>query len=163
MKDDRIKKLNNELKYLTDAERQKEIAYYDNALGNNDIDVKNIAKEIYLRRGIDYTKLNKGVFNNIISTITDLIAVFKNKDSKVRSKMITEIVYIVVILLLLKIPFDLVRDLGYDYLELLSTNNLYYNLWNILFLILYTITIFCTFIVLIRNFNNKYKNIGNQN
>ena len=162
MKDDRIKKLNNELKYLTDTERQKEIMNYNAALENNSIVVKDIAKEIYLRRGIDYTKLNKGIFNNVINTITELSTVFKNKDSKVKGKMITEIIYIVVILLLLKIPFDLVRDLGYDYLELLSTNNLYYNLWNILFLILYTITIFCTFIVLIRNFNNKYKNIGNQ-
>ena len=34
--------------------------------------------------------------------------------------MVVEIIYIVVILLLLKIPFDLVRDIGYDYLELLS-------------------------------------------
>ncbi len=163
MKEDRIKKLNNELKYLTDAERQKEIINYNVALENNDVDIKNIAKEVYLRRGIDYSKLNKGVFNNIINTITDLSTIFKNKDSKVRSKMIVEIIYIVVILLLLKIPFDLVRDIGYDYLELLSTNSLYYNLWNIAFLILYTITIFCTFIVLIRNFNNKYKNIGNLN
>ena len=117
-----------------------------------------LAKEIYLRRGIDYTKLNKGFFNSIINTITDLSTIFKNKDSKVKRKMIVEIIYIVLVLLLLKIPFDLIRDVGYDYIDLLSTNNTYYVLWNVLFLVLYTIVIFCTFIVLIRNFNNKYKN-----
>lgn len=160
MKDDNIKKLNNELKFLTDAERQKEIANYNVALESNNADIKAIAKEIYLRRGIDYAKLNKGLFNNIINTITDLSTIFKNKDSKVKRKMIVEIIYIVLVLLLLKIPFDLVRDVGYDYIDLLSTNNTYYVLWNVLFLVLYTITIFCTFIVLIRNFNNKYKNIN---
>ena len=160
MKDDNIKKLNNELKFLADAERQKEIANYNTALESNNADIKAIAKEIYLRRGIDYAKLNKGLFNNIINTITDLSIIFKNKDSKVKRKMIIEIIYIVLVLLLLKIPFDLVRDVGYDYIDLLSTNNTYYVLWNVLFLVLYTITIFCTFIVLIRNFNNKYKNIN---
>ena len=160
MKDDNIKKLNNELKFLADAERQKEIANYNTALESNNADIKAIAKEIYLRRGIDYAKLNKGLFNNIINTITDLSTIFKNKDSKVKRKMIIEIIYIVLVLLLLKIPFDLVRDVGYDYIDLLSTNNTYYVLWNVLFLVLYTITIFCTFIVLIRNFNNKYKNIN---
>ena len=160
MKEDRIKRLSKELKYLTDIEKQKEIAYYNNVLENNDVNIKDIAKEIYLRRGIDYNKLNRGIINNIINTITDLTTVFKNKDSKTKGKMITEIIYIAIILLLLKIPFDLIRDIGYDYIELLSTNNLYYNLWNIAFLILYTITIFCTFIVLIKNFNAKYNNKG---
>ena len=83
--------------------------------------------------------------------------IFKTKDSKTKRKMLVEIIYIILLLLLLKIPFDLVRDIGYDYIELLSTNNLYYNLWNIAFLVLYTITIFCTFLVLLKNFNNKYK------
>ena len=54
MKDDRLKKLNNELKYLTDSERQKEILNYNNALENDNVDIKNIAKEIYLKRGIEY-------------------------------------------------------------------------------------------------------------
>ena len=160
MKENNIRKLNNELKFLTDAERQREITNYNVALESNNVDIKAVAKEIYLRRGIDYSKLNKGFFNNITNTITDLSTIFKNKDSKVKRKMIIEIIYIVLILLLLKIPFDLVRDVGYDYIDLLSTNNTYYVLWNVLFLVLYTITIFCTFIVLIRNFNNKYKNIN---
>ena len=159
MKEENIKKLNNELKFLTENERQKEITNYSIALESNNANIKAIAQEIYLKRGIDYTKLNKGFFNNITNTITDLSNIFKNKDSKVKGKMIVEIIYIVLILLLLKIPFDLVRDVGYDYIALLSTNNIYYVLWNALFLVLYTITIFCTFIVLIRNFNNKYKNL----
>ena len=71
--------------------------------------------------------------------------------------MYLEIVYIVLLLILMKIPFDLVRDIGYEYIELLTTNSLFYTLWNFAFLLLYTITLICSVIVLIRNFNKKYK------
>ena len=91
--------------------------------------------------------------------IKELSNNFKNKSNKTKSKMIGEIIYIILFLLLLKIPFDLVENIGYDYIDLLSINNFYYFLWDAFFLILYIITFFCTFIVLIRNFNNKYKNI----
>ena len=70
--------------------------------------------------------------------------------------MILELIYILLIVILLKIPFDLVNDIGYEYIEILSTKQLYYNLWNIGFLILYTITFIATAIVLLRNFNEKY-------
>ena len=72
--------------------------------------------------------------------------------------MIIDIVYFVILLLLIKIPFDLVRDIGYEYLEMLSTNNTLYTLWNLAFLLIYTITLICTAIVLIKNFNSKYVN-----
>ena len=70
--------------------------------------------------------------------------------------MVIDIVYLVLLIILLKIPFDLVRDIGYEYIEMLSTNNLFYTLWNLAFLLIYTITIICAFVVLVRNFNNKY-------
>lgn len=156
MKEERIKKLEVELKYLLDEEKKKEIANHETMIDTNNVSIKEIAKDIYAKRGIDYSKLNKGFFNNFVNTISDLSTVFKNKDSATKKKMIIEIIYIIILLLLIKIPFDLVKDIGYDYIEMLSTNGLYYNLWNLAFLLLYTVTIICTFIVLIRNFNNKY-------
>ena len=86
-----------------------------------------------------------------------MITIFKSKEKATRNKMIVQIVYIVLLLILIKIPFDLVRDLGYDYIELLSTNNLIQTLWNFGFLLLYTVTMICTFVVLIRNFNAKFR------
>ena len=56
----------------------------------------------------------------------------------------------------MKIPFDLIRDIGYEYIELISNNSILITTWNLVFLLLYTITIICVAIVLIRNFNKKY-------
>ena len=71
--------------------------------------------------------------------------------------MVVEVIYIILLLILIKVPFSLVRDIGYDYIKILTTNNVINILWNLFFLILYTITMLCALIVLIRNFKNSYK------
>lgn len=156
MKDERIKRLEEELKYLLEDERKNEIAKCKTMIDTNEVNIKEIVKEIYLKRGIDYAKLNKGFLNNLTDSIGELSTSFKNKDGSTKKKMIIEIIYIIILLILIKVPFDLVEDIGYEYIGLLSTNNVYYTLWSTIFLLLYTITIICTFIVLIRNFNKKY-------
>lgn len=160
MKEENIKKLNKELRFLLEEERKKEITKYDLALNDEKVEIKKIAKDVYQSRGIDYQKLDKGLFNNIMNTINDLRGVFANKDAKIRKKMIWEIIYTVLILILLKLPFDLIRDIGYNYIEILTTNHLLENIWEFVFLLMYTITFICAFIVLIRNFNQKYQNIN---
>ena len=157
MKETNIKKLDNELRYILKEERAKEINNYDLVLANDNPDIKKIAKEIYLKRGIDYDKLNKGFFNNLIETITEFGTLFKSKKSDVKGKMIRDILIMVLLLVLLKIPFDFVRDLGFDYISVLTTNNTLYTIWNLVFLVLYTIVFICTLIVLMRNFNTKYR------
>jgi len=157
MKEKRVKELKNELNVLLKEEVEKELILNDSKLEDEKISVKDIAKEIYLKRGIDVSKLNKGLINNLIDNISELFNLFKNKDKKTKNKMYLEIVYIVLLLILMKIPFDLVRDIGYEYIELITTNSLFYTLWNFAFLLLYTITLICSVIVLIRNFNKKYK------
>ena len=157
MKEKRVKELKNELNVLLKEEVEKELILNDSKLEDEKISVKDIAKDIYLKRGIDVSKLNKGLINNLIDNISELFNLFKNKDKKTKNKMYLEIVYIVLLLILMKIPFDLVIDIGYEYLELITTNSLFYTLWNFAFLLLYTITLICSVIVLIRNFNKKYK------
>ena len=156
MKEERIKKLTKELRHLPKAEIQKEIEYYNTALESENTDIKAIAKEIYNKRGMDYSKLNKGFFNSIVNAINDFIGAFNNKDGKTKGKMLVELLYMVILIILMKIPFNLVRDLGYDYIPNLISNNSYYHLWDAVCLIIYIITSICTLIVLIRNFNNKY-------
>lgn len=157
MKEKKVKELKNELNVLLKEEVEKELILNDSKLEDEKISVKDIAKDIYLKRGIDVSKLNKGLINNLIDNISELFNLFKNKDKKTKNKMYLEIVYIVLLLILMKIPFDLVRDIGYEYIELITTNSLFYTLWNFAFLLLYTITLICSVIVLIRNFNKKYK------
>lgn len=152
----REEKLFKELKYLKDDIRNSEMESAKEKLDNPKIPIKEIAIEVYDRRGIDYNKLEKGSFNNIETLVSDFSNSFKGKDKKTTRKMILELIYILLIVILLKIPFDLVNDIGYEYIEILSTKQLYYNLWNIGFLILYTITFIATAIVLLRNFNEKY-------
>ncbi len=152
MKEDKLKKLAEELKYLKEEERQKEL---ESCNIESNLNVKELAKEIYDKRGIDYSKLNTGLFNNIGDSINEFATIFKNSDAK--GKMVLDILYMVILVVFIKVPFDLVRDVGYDYIELLSTNNVYYKLWNLLFLIIYTIVLICTLIVLIKNFIKKYR------
>lgn len=157
MKENRIKQLRSELHFLLKDEIEKELIENDAKLENEKISVKEIAKDIYLKRGLDVSKLKKGFMNNLVDNINEMSGLFKNKDKKTKNKMYLEIVYIILLLILMKIPFDLVRDIGYEYIELITTNSLFYTLWNLAFLLLYTVTLVCSFIVLIRNFNKKYR------
>jgi len=151
--EERIKQLEKELKYLTEEVKKEEIANYKLLLEDQSIDIKKIAEEIYLKHGLDIRKINVK-FNNIIENI---IKLFETKDKKVRKNMFIDLAYIIVLLLLLKIPFDLIRDIGYEYIKILSTSRGYSTLWNVGFLLLYTITIISSGVILLKNFVNKYQ------
>ena len=155
MKENKINKLRSELKYLVEEERENEIKKISKKIDEN-TDVKKIAQEIYLERGLDYQKLNANIFLRLINEITNVVEVFKNKNGKDKRKMILEIVYIILLLILIKIPFNLVCDIGLEYINVISNNKVLNYIWNLAFLLLYTITIICTLIVLLRNFINKY-------
>jgi len=152
--EENIKKLEKELRFLTDEARKEEIEKNKQLLSNSNI--KELARNIYISRGLDITKLKGSFTNNLMEELNNFFNSFRNKDKETKRKMVIDIVYLVLLIILLKIPFDLVRDIGYEYIEMLSTNNLFYTLWNLAFLLIYTITIICVFVVLVRNFNNKY-------
>ena len=152
--DDKIKKLEKELKYLTKDVIKEEIEKNKNRLESED--AKIIANDIYLNRGLDITKLKRNITSNLINDFSSAFSDFKNKDKDTKKRMIIDIIYFVLLLLLMKIPFDLIRDIGYEYIELISNNSILITTWNLVFLLLYTITIICVAIVLIRNFNKKY-------
>ena len=167
-KEEYLKKLEKELRFLTKEEFNKEIDCYNkffsseeekgitftetmNSLGTP----KELSKKIYLKRGIDPTKLKGSFVNNIITSIVNIINAFKNPKNP-KKKMIIDLIYMVLLIILVKLPFNLVRDIGFDYIFLASKSPLIETLWYLLFLILYTITAICIFIVLARGFNKKY-------
>jgi len=157
MKDKRIKELRSELKYLLDVEIEKEINNYSEKINDESYEIKKLAEEIYLKRGLNLDKIkSKNAFKNIISLFDELLLIFDNNQGK-KKQMIIEIIYTIVLLILLKIPFNLIRDVGYEYIDIFSSNLLFTKIWNILFVILYTITIICGFITFIKNFVKKYK------
>lgn len=152
--EDKVKLLEKELKYLTKDAIKEEISMNKNRLEKEEVRV--IANDIYLNRGLDITKLKRNITSNLMNDLGSAFSGFKEKDKTIKKSMIIDIIYFVILLILIKIPFDLVRDIGYEYIEMLSTNNMFYTLWNLAFLLLYTITLICTAIVLIKNFNSKY-------
>ena len=158
MKKERIEELKKELKYLVSSEIEKEIELNEKELLNENINVKEIANNIYLKRGLDIKKINNTFLEKLIIIFSEMLDIFKNKDSKLKKRMLLDLIYIALIILFIKVPIDLIRDIGYEYLEILTTSDLIYNIWNIIFLIIYTISLLCAFIVLLKNFNNKYKN-----
>ena len=133
--DDKIKKLEKELKYLTKDVIKEEIEKNKNRLENED--AKIIANDIYLKRGHDITKLKRNITSNLINDFSSAFSDFKNKDKDTKKRMIIDIIYFVLLLLLLKIPFDLIRDIGYEYIELISNNSILITTWNLVFLLLY--------------------------
>lgn len=169
-KEEYLRKLKVELSYLTSAELKKELEcyekFFESERGHN-VSVeksieslgspKELAKKIYLKRGIDSTKLRKNIINNITDSIMGINSAFKSKKND-KKKMVIDLVYLFVLIILVKFPFDLIRDIGFSYLDILTPGSIYETIWEILFLVIYTITAICTFVVLARNFNKKYLN-----
>jgi len=156
--DKKIKILERELRYLKKEVIIEEIENNKTGLDYKNVNIKSLAKDIYERRGIDYSKLKTNIFSVFINEFSLALDGIKNKSLNIKRKMIFDLLTLILIVVLIKIPFDLVRDIGYEYLEMLSINNTLYTLWNLAFLIIYTITLICTAIVLIKNFNSKYVN-----
>ena len=154
MEDKRIIKLRGKLKYLEASEIEKEIKANRDKL-KTDKEIDKIAKEIYHKRGINYQKINNNIFNNFMYEIKQFVNIYKEKNKKIRRLMIFDLIYMIV-LILIKVPFILVKDISYEYIALLISNNIISKIWDLIFLIIYTITIICIFIVLMNNFNNKY-------
>lgn len=86
--------------------------------------------------------------------IDSKIRKFKSKESAVRKKIIGEIALDILILLLLKLPFDLIRDFGYDRSLKLRTD--YYDIWNNGIFIVYIIVLIGAFIYFVKYINKKY-------
>ena len=71
MKEENKLKLKQELKYLLPEEIEKEIENNSTALESQNVDIKKLAQQIYIKRGIDYSKLNKGLFNGLGNTLIE--------------------------------------------------------------------------------------------
>lgn len=158
-----LNKLKSELCYLTKEELTKEIDCYDKYFSNKlESEVitslgtpKELAKKIYIKRGIDPSKLKKNFINNISESFVNLNSAFKNKKNDTKL-MVIDILYMFIILVLIKFPINLVRDIGFSYLDILTKNSTLELLWNLGFLIIYTIVAISVFVVLVRNFSKKY-------
>lgn len=151
--DEKIKELRSKISFLTQEEIERQVSLNKESIENN-IDIDAIVDSICKDKGIDIKKINGTANEKVGKSLNTFINLFSIKE--IRKSLIIDVVVNVLIILLLKLPFDFVRDLGYDYLDALSSNQLLYSLWNILFLIVYTVVLVFLVIFTIRRINNKY-------
>ena len=73
--EDKIKELEKELKYLTNDAIKEEVAMNKNRLKKENVRV--IANDIYLNRGLDVTKLKRNITSNLINDFGTAFSGFK--------------------------------------------------------------------------------------
>lgn len=94
----------------------------------------------------------------MINKFKFMINDFPHKEKEIKLKIIKEMIIDMIIILLSKIPFDLIKDMGLDHWKVLYKNSLYSSIWNLVFLNLYLITLICLIIFLFRSIYIKYFN-----
>ena len=134
-----LKELNKNLKYLNNTNRHNELEAYNN-LDNYDLDPVIEANKIYEKYHAKFKILPKiSLFNSINIFINNI----KNHQN------IKEIILLLIIII--KVPFIYVRDVITNFFSLSFTNNLQI-IWNISFEIIYAIT---TILIIIKQIKRK--------
>ena len=131
-----LKKLRKELSFLTKKELEKEVLYYINQIdSSNESDIEviksfgsmdKIVKEVCKRQGIDEKKVKEEKQNWFVNFYNDLIGlsnILKNSNGQKRMKLIVDILLLIVITCVLKVPFIFIRDLGDRLTEALFKSN----------------------------------------
>lgn len=144
--------LEKKLCYLVDNVRKEEINKYESVIDNyvnmgqseeNAInsfgDPNDLVKAIYLSHGLDYKKLftsnisGKGIKQAFKGFYSDISGGNKTK----MKSAILYFLYIILLIVLLKIVFIFVRDLGGQFFTDLFENKTFYKIYDISFEILY--------------------------
>ncbi len=142
-----LKELNRHLGKLTDEAKKEELKNYNN-LKNYDLNPVEEANKIYQKRGLKYT-VNKNI--KLLDAASILIDELRSNNKEKTINVILFFLYLIILLILIKIPFIYVRDIIASLFNPVFINNNYYTLWNLLFEILYAITTIIVFINLIKN------------
>ncbi len=143
-KDQFLQELKKDLKYLDKKTRNEELAKYQN-LDNYDIDPAKIANDIY-------NAYNIPIKNNytLFASVNIIINKLQSKDKKIVISVIKFFGYLLLLLILIKIPFIFIRDIFGTFFETNFANSNSFAIWNLSFEILYAITTIIIFINLIK-------------
>ena len=171
-KDQFVELLNKKLFYLVDNEREKEVNKYISAIDNyvnmgqdeafvinNFGNIDDLVTAIYLSHGLDYKKLfdksyddsnyDKGAFKNFISLLT-------SKNNKASRNAIFYVVYIFLLVILLKVFFIFVRDIGSQIFADMFKNKSFDKYYTLGFEIAYYLVAIMVFVFMFKKkFGNK--------
>lgn len=154
-----LKSLRKNLSFLEKGELEKEVLYYINKIDSSkesDEEIiksfgsmESIVKEVSKKHGLNYKTIDKkeNWFKTFYNDLVDLSTILKNSDGKKRTKILLDLLLLVVITCVLKIPFIFVRDLGDRLVEIILNNNItILAVWGFVIEILYVIVALSFFI-----------------
>lgn len=154
-----LKSLRKNLSFLEKEELEKEVLYYINKIDSSkesDEEIiksfgsmERIVKEVSKKHGLNYKTIGKkeNWFKTFYNDLVDLSTILKNSDGKKRTKILLDLLLLVVITCVLKIPFIFVRDLGDRLVEIILNNNItILAVWGFVIEILYVIVALSFFI-----------------
>ena len=155
-KEEFIKELKYQLRYLNKDIQEEELKNYEN-IENTNLKPEEVANTIYQRRGLNIKVTKKTSLFDSLSTIINAV---KSKNKKVLLDLLFFFLYMFILIILIKIPFIYVRDIISTFFNVLVNNDTLYIIWNLLFELLYAITAILIFIKFIQNKAKDYENAG---
>ncbi len=174
MKKEKFKKeLKNALDILTEEAKEEEVRKYvsiweekeQNGKTEEEIEkeleIESIKKEIYLSRGIDMKKVGtkKGfiyrTFEELFDTIHNVVEVMSKNTLKENLKIVLDILILIVIVCVIKIPFILIENMGDSLFDSISSP-IVTNIWGLAIDFVYIIVAIMVFMNI---FTKWFKNL----
>lgn len=146
-KEEFLKALRKNLKWLSKQEREEELVYYENR-DNYDLDPIIIANEIYKKRGLKILLIKKIKF---LDAVNILIKSLQSKNKELLKKVLLFFLYMFFLIIIIKIPFIYIRDMISNIFIDTFKNNSTYALWALSLELLYALTAILIFIRMIKN------------
>jgi len=161
--------LNNKLYYLVDSEKEKEISKYSSVIdnyvnmGQSEVDAvatfgnpDDLVSAIYLSHGLDYKKIYSGKVSGkgFIGALKNFYNLLTNKDKKKAGNALLYFLYLVLLVILLKIVFIFVRDMGLQIFDDITTNSVVDRIYSISFNVIYIV---CAILLFTKLFIKKFK------
>jgi len=154
-----LKRLRKHLNFLEKEELEQEVLFYINKIDSSketDEEViksfgsmDSIVKEVAKKHGVNYKNVAKKEkwYKRFYNALLDLSTILKNSDGKKRTKILLDLLLLVVITCILKIPFIFVRDLGDRVVEtILNSNITILAIWGLIIEIIYVVVALSFFI-----------------
>ena len=155
-KDNFLKELKYQLRYLNKESQEEEIKNYENRKDYN-LKPEEEANKIYQKRGLNIKVTKKTSFLDSVSIIIDAA---KEKNKKVLIDLLLFFLYVFILVILIKIPFIYIRDTISTMFSIVVSTEVLYTIWNLSFELLYAITAILIFIKFIKTKAKDYENTG---
>ncbi len=160
--------LRNHLSFLEKKDLEKEIFYFTSKIDHSTLTegeviksfgkIEDIVKEIQEKYdGKSFKSLKKeNVFKQFYNNLIELSFMLKNSDGKEKISILTDIILLIFVTCILKIPFIFIRDLGDRVTEVFFSSNVtILAIWGLIIEILYVILSLTFFI---KTFDKWYEN-----